>query len=142
MGHPTDDEKNGFVTVSRTSDTPGQTVTIDLCFVPAQHVPNQKLPAVSGSSGRLVVERPATAATKRPWLGQIFADPTLEYEAAMQRFARASHHRFQDRKHHELAPESIPDPRRAVRAEAAALRMRRRVVRERRNQEDQAWRDL
>ena len=142
MGHSADGEKNGFVTVSRTSDTPGQTVNIDLCFVPAQHVPNQKLPAVSGSSGRLVVERPATAATNRTWLGQIFADPTLEYEAAMQRFARASHQRFQDRKHHEPAPERPPDPRRAVRAEAAAQRMQRRAVRERRNQEDQAWREL
>ncbi len=121
---------------------PAQTVNIDLCFVPAQHVPNQKLPAVSGSSGRLVVERPATAATKRPWLGQIFADPTLGYEAAMQYFARASHQRFQNRKYHEPAPESTPDPRRAVHAEAAGLRMRRRVVRERRNQEDQAWREL
>ncbi len=135
-------EKKGFVTVSRTADTPGQTVNVDLCFVPAHHAPDQKLPAVSGSSGRLVVERQATAATSRTWLGQIFADPNLGYEAAMQRFARASHQRFQDRKHHEPAPEITPDPRRAVRAEAAALRMRRRVVRERRNQEDQAWREL
>jgi transposase len=105
-GCPAAGEKKGFVTVSRTADMPGQTVNIDLCFVPAQHVPNQKVPAVSGSSGRLVVERPAPAATKRTWLGQIFADPTLEYAAAMQRFARASHQRFQDRKHHEPAPES------------------------------------
>jgi hypothetical protein len=36
----------------------GQTVNVDLCFVPANHVTELKLPAVSGSSGRLVVERP------------------------------------------------------------------------------------
>jgi hypothetical protein len=105
-GVPRRRQKKGLVTVSRTADMPAQTVNIDLCFVPAQHVPNQKLPAVSGSSGRLVVERPATAATKRPWLGQIFADPTLGYEAAMQYFARASHQRFQNRKYHEPAPEA------------------------------------
>jgi transposase InsO family protein len=142
VGSHADGQKKGFVTVSRTSDTPGQTVNVDLCFVPAQHAPNQKLPAVSRSSGRLIVERPATAATNRTWLGQIFADSSLGYEAAMQHFARASHQRFQDRKHHAPAPDSTPDPHRAVRAEAAGLRMRRRVVRERRNQEDQAWREL
>lgn len=97
---------------------------------------------MSGSSGRLLVERSAPSTTARTWPGILFADPTLPYVEAMQRYARASHQRFQDRKHHPPAPEVTPDPRRALRAEAAALRMRRRAVRERRNQEDQAWRAL
>lgn len=117
-------------------------MNIDLCFVPAIHQSTEKLPAVSGSSGRLQVERRAPLAAERDWPGMVFADPAVPYAEAMQRFARASHQRFQDRKHHAPAPEVMPDPRRAVRAEAAALRMRRRTVREQRHQEDQAWHAL
>jgi hypothetical protein len=36
---------------------PGQTLNVDLLFVPASHLADVKLPAVSGSSGHLVVER-------------------------------------------------------------------------------------
>ena len=42
---------------ARTADKPEQSVNIDLCFIPATHETHEvvsKLPAVSGSSGRLV----------------------------------------------------------------------------------------
>lgn len=41
----------------RCAGPPGQALNVDLCFVPEQHVAQEKLPAVSGSSGHLVVER-------------------------------------------------------------------------------------
>jgi len=138
---PTHAQKKPRLSV-RTADIPGHTLQIDLCFVPAIHHATERLPAVSGSSGRLWVERAAPPAAERRCPGTIFTDPSLPYDEAMQRYARASHQRFHDRKHHEPAIEGTPDPRRALRAEAAALRMRRRSVRERRRQDDQAWRTL
>jgi len=49
--------KSGLEAVVRNAEEPGQTLNIDLCFVPSEHEVLQKLPAVSGSSGRLVVEK-------------------------------------------------------------------------------------
>ena len=75
-------------TVSRTAEEPGQTVNIDMCFVPAEHEAEVKLPAVSGSSGKLVVEQPKTEPS--PYPGLIFADEKLAYEEAMRQFVTAS----------------------------------------------------
>ena len=58
-------EKGGSVNVARTADAPGQALNVDLCFVPATHVDEVKLPAVSGSSGRLVVEQPSETEEKQ-----------------------------------------------------------------------------
>jgi hypothetical protein len=43
--------------MTRTADYPGQAVNVDLLFVPLSHEVDIKLPAVSGSSGHLVIER-------------------------------------------------------------------------------------
>ncbi len=50
-------KKKGQQGRARSADIPGQTLNVDLCFVPVTHTSERKLPAVSGSSGRLVVER-------------------------------------------------------------------------------------
>ncbi len=128
---------------SRSADEPGQTLNVDLCFVPAVHQVAQHLPAVSGSSGHLVVygPRPQTDDAVRVWPGQVFADPALDDAAAMREFVWRS------------AP---PTPRRAAghgrqeTAEQAAARLlreqRKRVNGQRaqvlaqRKQEDAAWR--
>lgn len=109
--------------------------------MPASHEVTVTLPAVSGSSGRLVVERPAEAAADRRWPGQVFADPDLAYAEAMAAFVAAS-----------AAPPAVPlaDPsppsdraaRRSVRHQEATLREQRRLLRARRRQEDAAWRTL
>jgi len=77
---------------NRTADEPGQTLNVDLCFVPAVHAVAEHLPAVSGSSGRLVVYGPRHGAQEgeRTWPGQVFEDPELAYEAAMQEFVERS----------------------------------------------------
>ncbi len=66
--------KGGPTGLSRTAEQPGQTVNVDLCFVPASHHADDHLPAVSGSSGRLVVSPPATTdpAAERTWPGRVF----------------------------------------------------------------------
>jgi transposase InsO family protein len=109
--------------------------------VPAVHTPDQKLPAVSGSSGRLVVERLPDDAAARCWPGQVFAEPDQPYVAAMQAFVTASLARDQ-RQAGSPADDTATTTRerlRQIRLESAALQTRRRSVREQRRQEDAAW---
>jgi hypothetical protein len=51
------EKKSQLIPVSRTADYAGQALNVDLLFVPACHQVDIKLPAVSGSSGHLVIER-------------------------------------------------------------------------------------
>ena len=62
--------KAKFEPVSRTAEVPGQSLNVDICFVPAEHEDEAKLPAVSGSSGRLVSW--GQILTRRISLGRIF----------------------------------------------------------------------
>jgi transposase InsO family protein len=108
---------------------------------------DHKLPAVSGSSGRLVVERDAADASGAPtWPGRIFEDPAVAYADAMRTFVLASAGE---------APPVPPDPdqgqteeacraeaRRTLRAAEATLRTQRRQVRAQRLQDDAIWRAL
>ena len=48
-----------------------------------------KLPAVSGSSDRLIISPSKDDAAERSWPGQVFEDPALDYTAAMQAFVAA-----------------------------------------------------
>lgn len=114
----------------------------DLCFVPVEHEGVVKLPAVSGSSGRLVVEKQASAGAERTWPGQLLADESLSYGAAMNAYAAA----IQERWLHPYAkqPVTVPvvDERQALRREEEALRIARRQVRAQRRLEDAAWKQL
>lgn len=107
----------------------------------ALHTPDQKLPAVSGSSGRLVVERLHHPCAARSWPGQVFAEPDHSYATAMQAYVAASIARDQG----QLAPPSTdsasgtPERLRQLRLESAALQTQRRMVREQRKHQDAAW---
>src|SRR5262249_33665026 len=92
LAFPSDSgEKGGFAPVTRTAEEPGQTVNVDLWFVPATHTPTDaKLPSASGSSGRLLVERPRDARSESAYPGQIFAAEHPSYAEAMQAFVAAS----------------------------------------------------
>ncbi len=61
---------------------------MDLCFVPVSHEVSEKIPAVSGSSGRLVVAR-TKEEKERDWPGRVFEDEQLSYEEAMLKFVAA-----------------------------------------------------
>ncbi len=67
---------------------------MDVCYVPEQHEAQVKLPAVSGSSGHLVVERNSSPAEERRWPGQVFGVLELGYEAAMDQYAQAAQDRL------------------------------------------------
>jgi len=126
----------------RTADEPGQTLNADLCFVPATQATPTPLPAVSGSSGRLVVAAPPTEhPAAHP--GQVFADPELPYHQAMQAFVATSPARTPLPSPSTAA--IAPDPaavQRALRQEADRLRVERRAVRQQRQAEDALWRRL
>lgn len=136
-------KKNGFETVARTAEVPGQTLNVDLCFVPLSHDAAVKLPAVSGSSGHLVVERAKDEAAPH-YPGRVFEDPALAYVDAMHAFVTAS---TQPQPAEEPPREAGTPPTRAVemrqwRQEDARLRHARQNQREARRQEEAAWHTL
>jgi transposase InsO family protein len=102
-----------------------------------------KLPAVSGSSGKLVVERNSEEKREAWYPGQVFADEKLSYEEAMVQFVADSGTTASSGAT-ELSPEAAE--RAQAKAEKAALRqaeeelkVERRQVRQRRQQEDGRW---
>ena len=109
---------------------------MDLCFVPEQHAAQEQLPAVSGSSGHLVVGRPHPSGAGRQWPGRVFADTALDYDEAMGRYAQATRERLAPRSGARPPVLRVPTRSRQER-EAQAARYR---VREQRKQEDLAWR--
>jgi transposase InsO family protein len=107
--------------------------------VPAIHEAAVRLPAVSGSSGRLVLcgpRRPAGEAA-RAWPGQVFADPETDYRAAMHEFVRRSAPARAARRQRRGA--AAPGTRRERREQRRELAARRAQVLQRRRREDAAW---
>ncbi|MCJ7558136.1 MAG: integrase core domain-containing protein [Gammaproteobacteria bacterium] len=130
----------------RSAAEPGQTLNVDLCFVPATHEAEQKLPAVSGSSGRVVVERPKAEAEARDWPGRVFEDAERDYAETMVAFVAAAQAKA-EAPAAEITPEAaekaaLKVQQRVLRQTEAALRGARRSVRQQRQQEDAAWREL
>ncbi|WP_164689770.1 integrase core domain-containing protein [Herpetosiphon llansteffanensis] len=120
---------------------PGQTVNIDLCFVPTTRTADQVIPAVSGSSGRLIVQAPPSArSTTFP--GAVFATPDQPYAEQMRAYTAAANHRYGWRS----KPTTVPDPIRQQRIEprhhAKLLQAARRATRLQRAEEDRAWMQL
>ena len=129
----------------RTAEQPGQTINIDLCFVPATHTLPDKLPAVSGSSGRLVVERVSDPSEARTWPGQVFEDQTQDYSQAMLDFKALSQAQaIGEDKANPTQSEKVSHKaqKRALRQEDDDLRVARRIQRQRRKQEDAVWKQL
>ena len=126
---------------NRTAEEPGQTLNGDLCFVPATHETAQRLPAVSGSSGRLVVSgpRPRAAEVERTWPGQVFEDAETAYDAAMQAFVRRAAPRTPPRAARRPRQEATEQGRRSRRHAQRQLAQQRAQVRAQRQQEDAAW---
>ena len=124
----------------RTAEEPGQSLNIDLCFVPATHTAStRKLPAVSGSSGRLVIERPRDESSKITWPGQIFEDPQVDYVEAMMAFVEASQSPAKSPAPAEPTDMTRKARKRALREEETQLRASRRTIRQKRREEDRIW---
>lgn len=100
----------------------------------------EKLPAVSGSSGRLVIERPKEEREEGHWPGKIFNETDLDYAEAMKEFVAASQAQTKAEDGPKLGQEpSLKEKNRTFRQAEAKLCEQRRVVREQRAVEDAAW---
>jgi len=138
-------EKGGPTGENRTADEPGQTLNVDLCFVPAVHEVAVHLPAVRGSSGRLIIYGPRERAAdaERTWPGQVFADPETAYERAMREFVWRSAPRTPLRKPGRAARTHRQEPEEpahhTLRQQQRALATQRVQVLQQRRQEDDKW---
>lgn len=134
MGRARRAKKNEGSPLGRSAERDGQAVNVDLCFVPWNHAPQGWLPAVSGSSGHLVIaHRPSP---RRFWPGQAFQQLDLSYEAAMQRYAAGTRDRLVRGK---IAPRS-PEQEQSVWRQEWEARAERHQVLQHRRQEDADWR--
>lgn len=121
--------------VVRTAEQPGQAMNVDLCFVPEKHVAQERLPAVSGSSGHLVVDRLPSNSEEPHWPGQIFAEAGLDYAEAMHQYAQTTCDRLVQRPSERLP--TLQEPTRwRTEWEGRAERYR---VREQRKREEVVW---
>lgn len=130
------EQKNIFRPVVQTAEEPGQAINVDLCFVPGRHAVTVKLPAVSGSSGCLVVER---LKDDQPcqYPRRVFEDQSLDYAAAMQAFVTASAQAKQPTEQPEdIEKTSTRASIRCLRQAEEHLRIEQRKTRNQRRQED------
>ncbi len=146
---PQSENKSGkgrFEPVNRTAEMPGQSLNVDLCFVPAEHEDEAKLPAVSGSSGRLVVERMKSEEVEIDYPGVVFANEQLDYAQAMEAFVAASKAKDETTGSQKAANDpqklSVQAQKRLLRQQETALALERSQIRARRRQEDAAWQAL
>ena len=111
--------------------------------MPVSHETANKLPAVSGSSGRLVVEQSKETEAEKQWPGRVFEQPQLEYREAMLAFVNASRAQTREEtKPQEENTTSSKTRKRALRQAEEQLRSQRRQVRQKRQAEDAVWRTL
>jgi transposase InsO family protein len=136
-GHPVARIKKAEVRKrARDAEEPGQAVNVDLCFVPLEHKKEEKLPAVSGSSGHLVIEASQAEAEERHWPGQIFAEEDLSYVEVMQSYAQQTRDRLLRQKVEPRLPEESPTAWRKT----WEARAKRHAVLEQQRKEDAVWR--
>jgi hypothetical protein len=129
------EKKESREPVVRTAEQAGIAMNVDICFVPCKHEDASKLPAVSGSSGHLVVERQADEGETPHWPGQVFAEVELEYEEAMQCYAQETRDRLKRGKIGPQLPETEPT---AWRKDWEARAERHQTL-QRRRHEDAGW---
>lgn len=105
------------------------------------------MPAVSGSSGRLVIERPKDEQSEPDYPGLVFADESLDYSEAMKQFVVVSQAKDNQASGAEMEPAEVKKmglkaKKQALKREKEALRASRRQTRQHRQQEDAAWKLL
>jgi hypothetical protein len=114
--------------------------------VPVTHEAEKKLPAVSGSSGRLIIEQPKEKQNEKDWPDRVFEDESRDYAEAMLGFVAASQAKSEpataDITAESVAKASLKAQKRALRQAEGELRAERRVTRQRRKHEDAAWKGM
>ena len=109
--------------------------------MPAEHQADLKLPAVSGSSGHLVIERMPEGGPERTYPGRVFENTDLSYAEAMRSFVEASAPISGARQPPPAAEKPAKrEQARKLRQAQSDLRAQRRQARQVRQAEDAAWR--
>lgn len=104
--------------------------------MPVKHNAQERLPAVSGSSGRLLIQPSPTEHEENHWWpGLVFADAELEYEDAMRRYVAATSDRVVHAKTERSPKIQAPSEWRIT----TQQRAERHEVLQQRKQEDKAW---
>lgn len=118
-------------------------MNVDLCFVPATHAVAGAVPAVSGSSGKLVVGAPKGPGGRGDWPGRAFAREDLTYGEAMEQFVAARRAAQRGEPRADAGAEGAGAERKAAKrawqTDTQRLRLARRQERERRRMVDRAW---
>ncbi len=124
--------------MTRHADEPGKTVNVDLCFVP---MPTQEQTKTDSETSVTNAKSPADKSedgTTFNYPGQVFADPNLSYEQAMNIYADQ---RDQvETKATQTEEDPLKAERAALRTDEERSRIERRNQRQQREKEDQAWR--
>lgn len=102
---------------------------------------------MSGSSGRLIVERAKDELAEPDYPGLVFADESLDYSEAMHQFVAARQAKDNQPAQVEIGPVEVEktdlkSQKQALRREKEALSLSRRHIRDQRHQEDAAWQAL
>jgi hypothetical protein len=111
------------------------------------HEVRDKLPAVSGSSGRLIVARSGQEAKESEWAGQVFADASRDYAQVMLEYVARSQSDGSEAASPQTVAKtdqkaSVAAQKRALRIAEDQLRVKRRTLRQQRAKEDAAWKAL
>jgi transposase InsO family protein len=109
-------------------------VNVDLCFVPWEHAAQGFLPAVSGSSGHLVVGHRPRLKIASP--GEVFQHMDVSYETVMRRYAALTRSRLVRGK----INWPLPALEKTIWRQEWEARAERYPVVQRRRQEDADWR--
>ena len=99
---------------------------------------------MSGSSGRLIVERAKVELVEPDYPGLVFADESLDYSEAMHQFVMARQTKDNQPAQVEIGSVEVEKAdlkaqKQALRREKEALSLTRRHIRDQRHQEDAAW---
>lgn len=136
------DSKGKKKVTVRHAEKPGETVNVDIGFVPIKHEAVEEIPAVSGSSGKLKVSKTKSEKQENEWPGEVFNKPEATYEQAMDAYidARAQKDSCNKKTKHEQG--SIKARKEELLEQEQTLRQERRSIREKRKMEDESWRNL
>ena len=108
--------------------------------MPATHEAEQKLPAVSGSSGRLVVKRAAGDESEKQWPGKVFEDQSRDYTEVMLDYVAASKAQSAPSETAQGKQRAaLKAKKQALRQEEAKLGDQRRALRQERKAQDTTW---
>ena len=114
------------------SESPGESVNIDLCFVPSGHTHEPK--AAESADGQEI-----RSTETRPYAGEVFQESEMSYEEKMQGYLQQRRAKEQHRTPRKTEKSRGKSRLKMVKEQEERLRVQRRHMRAKRVQEDIRW---